>query len=257
MNQPDDASPSRWQGRASRLLAARLDPGTYLGLHLTVTLIAAALGLWLFGALLDALLDNATMVRWDVATSAAIHARVTQPGLRAFTIVSQLGSPAAMAFLAVAGAAVLWRQRRRTLVMGWIAAFAGGGVLDAVLKSVVHRDRPAYGTGVLVGHSYSFPSGHAMGSLIGYGMLAFVLARHWHPRAPWRRVAAGAAALLVLAVGVSRLYLGVHYPSDVLGGWAAGAAWLAACVAGVGIARQRQLDRLHAQPARSPAPELE
>jgi membrane-associated phospholipid phosphatase len=75
----------------------------------------------------------------------------------------------------------------------------------------------------------------AMASLITYGMLAYLLAVFWAKRW-WLRVAIVAAALLILAIGISRLYLGVHYFSDVVGGYAAGALWLSACITGIEIA---------------------
>src|SRR5205823_14113617 len=96
-----------------------------------------------------------------------------------------------------------------------------------------------YAAAFLHHYSWSFPSGHAMGSLIGYGMLAYVLVvLRFHRRSTQISVLLG-AALLIMAVGVSRLYLGVHYFSDVVGGYAAGLLWLAACISGVEIARRR------------------
>jgi undecaprenyl-diphosphatase len=230
---------SRWR----RFVAARLDSKAYLGLHFTVGLVVATLGLWLFGALLDAVLDDATMVRLDVAADAWVHARTTAAGLRVFDVVTQLGSPAAMGALAVGGALVLWRQRRHDALVAWLAAFLGGAALGKVLKTIVHRTRPAFGVAYLHGHSYSFPSGHAMGSIIGYSMLLYLLRLYWHPRRERRRLLVGAVALLVFLVGLSRVYLGVHYPSDVVGGWAAGAAWLAVCLTGVSVVHSREAIR--------------
>jgi len=108
-----------------------------------------------------------------------------------------------------------------------------------VLKLVIRRPRPAY-AGVFRHHyTSSFPSGHAMGSLIGYGMLAYVLTLLWiHSRGGQIAVVLG-AALLVVAIGLSRLYLGLHYFSDVVGGYAAGVLWLSACISGVEVARRR------------------
>jgi membrane-associated phospholipid phosphatase len=96
-----------------------------------------------------------------------------------------------------------------------------------------------YGAAYLTGHSYSFPSGHAMGSIIGIGMLLYVLGLYWHPSRLVRIASIVAACIFVGLVGVSRVYLGVHYPSDVMGGWAAGAAWMAVCVSGASFALHR------------------
>src|SRR5258708_35319200 len=96
-----------------------------------------------------------------------------------------------------------------------------------------------HGTHRMQAGSFSFPSGHAMGSMIGYGMLIWTLFVIWHPRHTWKVVIYLLAGLLVVAIGLSRIFLGVHYPSDVVGGWAAALAWLAVCITGVNVARHR------------------
>lgn len=184
-------------------------------------------------------MDDEGLVRWDLATAARLHARATPGGLRTFSVVTQFGSPAAMAGLALVGAFVLWRAGRRLLLLTWLAAFAGCGLLDAGLKAAVHRTRPEYAAAYLHGHSYSFPSGHAMGATVDYAMLAFAV-HHWGQGGGTRRwLPYGLAAAAALLVGASRLYLGVHYPSDVLGGYTAGLAWLAVCATGYAVARGR------------------
>lgn len=133
-----------------------------------------------------------------------------------------------MSVLALGVGLLLGIQRRWVVLGGWAAAFAGGGLLDEVLKLVIQRPRPPYATAFLHHYSWSFPSGHAMGSLIGYGMLAYVLVVLWiHARRTQISVVLG-AALLIVPIGLSRLYLGVHYFSDVVGGYAAGPLWLSA-----------------------------
>jgi undecaprenyl-diphosphatase len=118
--------------------------------------------------------------------------------------------------------------------VGWIAVFVGAQVLAIAIKAAVRRPRP--GTQVVMGSSYSFPSSHAMVSIAGLGMLAYVALLVWRPSQPWRYVIVAAAAALTVAVGASRVYLGVHYVSDVIGGYAAGATWAAICVAMTGVA---------------------
>jgi undecaprenyl-diphosphatase len=94
------------------------------------------------------------------------------------------------------------------------------------MKQGFRRDRPFFEDPLATASSFSFPSGHALVSLAVYGSLALVVARHTRSR---RRAAAilAVAAIWILAIGFSRLYLGVHFLSDVLAGYAAGAAWLA------------------------------
>ncbi len=229
--------------RLRGLWAGRIDPDSFLGLHLTVSLVVIAASIWIFSALLDAVLDNAVLVRWDMAIDLAIHQHMTPPSARMVDWVTQLGSPVAMTILGIVVAPVLWRTHR-TVCWGWIAAFVGGATLAQLLKMVVHRTRPPYGAAYLHGQSFSFPSGHAMGSIIGYGMLIY-LARHvWHAGQMQRRLALALAILIVIAIGASRVLLGVHYPSDVIGGWVAGLGWMAVCIAGIGIAQHRRMDRV-------------
>lgn len=153
--------------------------------------------------------------------------------------VSLAGAPVTVAVLTMVVAIVLAVARKRTLLMGWLAAVVGGGILDWGLKTMFRRPRPEGAGPFLNGHSWSFPSGHSMGSLIAYGMLAYLLLLF--ARTGRQRVAiVVAAAVLVLAIGFSRLYLGVHF-TDVIGGFAAAALWLSTCISGVEIARRRRL----------------
>jgi membrane-associated phospholipid phosphatase len=143
-----------------------------------------------------------------------------------------------MPVIGISGAIVLVYERRRLLLVAWLAAFVGGVLVDQLLKLLIHRARPLLAMQRLHITSYSFPSGHTMAATIGYGMLAYVTATYWRPPTLKRRFIYCAAAALAIAVGVSRVYLGVHFPTDVIGGFAAGTAWLAICVTGTRIARE-------------------
>jgi undecaprenyl-diphosphatase len=226
--------------RAWRWLVDRFDRRAHLGLHLTLALAVGVLAIWALSALLDAVLDNATLVHLDMLADARIHSFETPAGLALFTWISRIGSPASMAVLGAIGAVVLWIRHERRLCVMWIAAFAGSAVLERTLKVLVHRSRPPYAGAALARQSFSFPSGHAMGSFIGFGMLVYVVAAQWRMSRRVRVPLVVAASIIVLLVGVSRVYLGVHYPSDVLGGYAAAAAWMAACVGGLAIALHRR-----------------
>jgi membrane-associated phospholipid phosphatase len=83
-----------------------------------------------------------------------------------------------------------------------------------------------------------------MGSMIGYGMLLYLMHRAWAGRPRVRGAAYVLAVAIIFLIGLSRILLGVHYPSDVVGGWAAGAAWMAVCMTGISIAQQRRADRM-------------
>ncbi len=131
----------------------------------------------------------------------------------------------------------------------WMVVVTFGGLLDRKLKNKIQRPRPPtyaqmketterpHPTSEQIKPSWSFPSGHSMGSLVVYGMLAYLVV----PLLPrrWARVAlTGGLGLLVLLIGFSRIYLGWHYPSDVVGGFAAGAWWLGMWICCIEIVRE-------------------
>jgi undecaprenyl-diphosphatase len=123
-------------------------------------------------------------------------------------------------------ALLLLRKRLLMDALYVVLAYAGAEVITFGMKQGFRRERPFFEDPLATASSFSFPSGHALVSLSVYGSIAIVVARH----APGRRTAIAVlavAAVWVLAIGFSRLYLGVHFLSDVLAGLAAGAAWLA------------------------------
>jgi undecaprenyl-diphosphatase len=224
-------------------LRARLDRGSELGLRLTVSLALFCAALWAFSGILDSVLEDDSLVRWDRVINEWFHGHATPGGLRAFAVITQLGQPGVAVTVALVALWLLWR-RERVLLWGWLVGNAGGWVIDVVLKTTVHRDRPQYAAAYLHGHSYSFPSGHTMASMVCFPALAIVVATvlGWHGA---RRAALYVAAFSVVAsIAFSRVYLGVHYPSDVLGGAAAGFAWLVLCRMVVRWLRHRRHDPL-------------
>lgn len=132
-------------------------------------------------------------------------------------------------FLVPLGAFLAWRltrMGRRPAAILLVVAALGGEALDEALKLLFARPRPAAFFGLAQPETYSFPSGHSMASCCFYGALAMIAAARARSRARRWAIWAGAAALIV-CIGFSRIYLGVHYPSDVLGGYLAAVAWLA------------------------------
>lgn len=226
--------------RLGSFFAGRFARGGYLGLHLTLGLLVSVAALWLFGGVTEDVIHHDPLTVLDVQAAAWFRAHASPLGDRIAVIITMAGSPVAMALLAIVVAGVLSYRRSWIVLVGWMAAFAGGGALDWELKRMIHRPRPVGAAAFLLSHSFSFPSGHAMGSLLGYGMLAYLLTAFW----PWaRRHHRGVIIftfMLVLTIGLTRLYLGVHFLSDVIGGYAAGTVWLAGCVTGVEIARRQR-----------------
>jgi membrane protein DedA with SNARE-associated domain/membrane-associated phospholipid phosphatase len=232
-----------------RWLLRRLTPGQYLGLHLTVGLLAAAGSLWLFGGLAEDVLTGDPIVRLDRGVDDYLHSHATPSLTTFFLIITALGSIEAIVLLGMVVATFLAWGRRWLFLGSWLAAVAGSAVLNHLLKGLFARPRPHFAHPLLVESSYSFPSGHAMESFVVYGMLAYfaVLAlRSWESRVG---VIFGAALLIVL-IGFSRMYLGVHYLSDVLAGYAAGGVWLSALITGAEtIRRSKKEARLRGRTA--------
>ncbi|WP_217598006.1 phosphatase PAP2 family protein [Cohnella sp. GbtcB17] len=118
-------------------------------------------------------------------------------------------------------------QHRRELIL-FVFALAGSQLLNVVMKLAFHRERPDIHR-IIQAAGYSFPSGHSMGAFSLYGISAYLLWRHI-PVLWGRAILIAVSAALVLAIGVSRIYLGVHYPSDVIGGYLASGFWLASII---------------------------
>jgi undecaprenyl-diphosphatase len=150
--------------------------------------------------------------------------------------VTWLGSSGVLWTLTGAAAAVLALRRRWRLAVYLLVTGAGALVLDPVLKTLVGRLRPVVAHPVAYGNGNSFPSGHALGSIVCYGALFLVFVPA--ARGAWRRVLAAVFVTLIAAIGISRLLLGVHYVSDVLGGWALGIMWLGITAFAFELSRQ-------------------
>jgi membrane-associated phospholipid phosphatase len=168
---------------------------------------------------------------------------VVVDGLEAVSFLG--GMPWLLPFMTLAVVALAVRGRRREALFVAVTA-ASGAILNDVLKALVSRERPVFPDPLHVADGWSFPSGHAMAATICYGALVLVGATWLAPRA-WRFAVAG-AVLLVLAIGATRVLLGVHYPSDVVAGHVAGLAWLAGASALVPLAATPRLRRTPGTP---------
>ncbi len=214
----------------------RLSPHGYMGLQLTIGVMCLAGASWLFGGIAEDVVHRDPLTVVDRQVSAWLHVRTT-PGMQSvMTAATALGSAKVVAGIAgLAAVALAWRRSwYRLLALALV--LPGGMLLDVVLKAAFHRSRPDFGGATAIFHGYSFPSGHAMAATLLYGLLAaFAVAsvRSWR----WRMRAVAGAAVVVLMVAFSRMYLGAHYLSDVLGAMAAGAGWLALCLIAVNTLR--------------------
>jgi undecaprenyl-diphosphatase len=184
--------------------------------------LAALLSLFLFAKLASEMREGET-VGFDNGVRGWVH-QFASPGMtQAMTFISLLGYDILLAELVIAILIFLRIGWRRAAI--WLSVTMVGSVLlDLTLKHVFHRPRPVPYFGDAP-HSYSFPSGHALASFCFYGVLAGLIVDRAERLSV--RVAVGVlAAVLVLGIGISRIYLGVHYPSDVVAGYIAAAMWV-------------------------------
>jgi len=222
------------------------------GLRLALSLAISLAALWLFTEVADNVIDQDRLSHFDALVTAGLAPWRTATGLEIARVVSWFGTSLAMSILALVVLLTLHRRNWRAVVVGWTLVLGGGKLVEAVLKHAFHRTRPIGALQHLADPSYSYPSGHSMGAMIGYGLLAYlVLLRVHRPIA--RGTVTMAAALIILAVGLSRLVLAVHFFTDVIGGYAAGAVWLALSLTAASAARQRFIEasshRAHHQAA--------
>jgi membrane-associated phospholipid phosphatase len=194
-----------------------------VGLPLLGALFALAASLWIFGLIAGDIVENETAN--DQRLADWLHGRATDPLTDVFHGITFLGNFVTLLAVTIVAVAILWRKQRRTDAVFVALAFVGAQVLSSGMKLGFRRDRPFFPDPLATEHTYSFPSGHALVSLTVYGALALLLARELSSNGRRALLFAG-AAVLVLAIGFSRLYLGVHFLSDVLAGFAAGIAWL-------------------------------
>ncbi len=200
-----------------------------VGVFITAGALLALAGTWAFAALAVHVRTGATqafddtILRWVGAHQVPwLHVAMLQ--------VTALGTGVVVMMVVAVAALFLWLTRHRHSAALLLVTTVVGILINSMLKDVFHRDRPSiFSSGVEV-FSSSFPSGHSMSAAIVYGTVAYLAARL--QRRHWSRVlTAIIALLLILLIAASRIYLGVHYPSDTAAGLVIGFAWAAFCMA--------------------------
>ena len=208
------------------------------------TVLASVLGLWIFAVIAGLTMAGRTQA-FDEHVLLAVR-RSESPGvpigprwleLAAIEFTS-LGSGAVLLTIIAVVAGYLALERRFGMMGLTLAASLGGMVLSSGLKGAFGRGRPTVVPRLAEVHSPSFPSGHSMISAVVFLTLGALLARN-ASRRRLRVYFLGVAVLITVLVGVSRVYLGVHYPSDVMAGWTAGALWALLCTAVAHVLQRR------------------
>lgn len=223
-----------------RQAESRFSPLSYLLAYLLAGFALIAGAAALFAEIAENLGDGRKLGQLDLLFSNALQTNVAKPTLQVFASLTHLGDPLTLAAIGLAVALVLLWQRHFLLCAAWALALVGNALLNPTLKSIFARARPLHEHGLTAASGYSFPSGHSSGAVVAYGMLAYVLVRllpaHWSSA---RLPVVLAAAAVACTVGSSRVFLQVHFASDVLAGFASGTAWLGVCIAAAEVVRYR------------------
>jgi undecaprenyl-diphosphatase len=169
------------------------------------------------------------VARFDEAVAAFVQSFETPPLTAIMKLFTFIGSTPVVVVLTLAVLAFLYRvlHHRRELVL-FVVVIAGSAAANYVLKAIFHRERPSVHR-LIEETGYSFPSGHSMGAFSMYATIAFLVWKHIPTRAGriWTIIA---CSFMILMIGTSRIYLGVHYPSDVIGSYLASGCWFTLAV---------------------------
>jgi membrane-associated phospholipid phosphatase len=219
-------------------LRARFSSQGHLGLHLTIGTCVLIGMTWLFGSIAEDVMTSEPIVVTDAQVAQWFHTHAT-PALTEFMLaLTNMHGTLGILTLSVLLGFFLFRKKDWYWLVTLVICVPNGLLLNVLLKQIFQRARPGFDNPLLTLSTYSFPSGHTAGATLFYGVLsAYLIYRN--PRWHWRMLIAACAVVMVGMVGLSRMYLGVHYLSDVLAAIAWSSAWLALCLTAVTTWRRR------------------
>jgi membrane-associated phospholipid phosphatase len=209
----------------------------YLGLHAVLGFAIAIGAVTVFFELADEIGIDESLAQFDAELATALGHHLSYETLRVFSLITVLGNREVLTVFAAIVTVALLIWKRWVLAAAWFTATACGGLMNLMLKGIFERPRPLHEHGLVTETSFSFPSGHASGSMLIYSLLGYLIVRHT-PKV-WHIPVTVAMVAVIIFVGSSRVLLQVHYFSDVLAGYASAAAWVALCVAGLEAVRWR------------------
>jgi undecaprenyl-diphosphatase len=234
--------------RLHRFLAARFSPEGEMGIHFTIGVVLILCAAWAFGAIAEDVVNGDAITLVDVRLARWFRAHASPGFTDAMLFITHwngiLGSSIMGGLLAI----WFWHRKAHYWLVVDLVAVPGGMLLNVALKHVFHRTRPSLEDPLLTLTTYSFPSGHTAAATVFYGLVACYLVRRV-PGGPKRAAVIAACCLMVMLVALSRMYLGVHYLSDVLAASAEGVAWLAVCITAVSTLQRRRIARARGREA--------
>ena len=203
-----------------------------------IAIVGAILLIFLFGLLADAVFDK-SLTNPDHNIALWSYSLASAPLTFFLNVITEIGSPVGTGILTVITFGLLIWRKHYSLAWLLIILMVGSVILNESLKLIFRRTRPDLLPGGQHLSSYSFPSGHATGSICFYGFLIW-LSFHFI-KIPWLKwLAIAGAVLMILLIGFSRIYLGVHYPTDVLGGYLSGGSLLIIFMTAYSFYRKRK-----------------
>ncbi|MEA5505708.1 phosphatase PAP2 family protein [Halotia wernerae UHCC 0503] len=209
-----------WLHRIHRRLAPLV---TTIGI---VGLASCLLILFVLAKLADEVLEREAFA-FDTTFLLWLH-QFANPSLdNLMLFITNLGNPSTVVTVAGVTFLLLWWQCYREEAKVFVLVCLGGVILNRGLKLFFSKPRPELWHGLIDETSFSFPSGHALGSMVLYGFIAYELATHYPQFA---KVIYSLTVILIAAIGISRLYLGVHWPTDIIAGYGVGFLWLMICI---------------------------
>ncbi|MEO5498987.1 MAG: phosphatase PAP2 family protein [Candidatus Saccharimonadales bacterium] len=203
--------------------------------RLFIAFICVTGPIFLFINLADEVRDNDTLV-FDEMILRTVNGFET-PLLDAVTVgLTQLGGVVGVTVLTVGLATLLYTRKMRQRAAILVTGVGGAAFLNILLKTVFQRDRPELWERIVTENSFSFPSGHAMASS---ALALSIIVIFWPTR--WRWIAVIGSLVYVIIIAFTRLYLGVHYPTDIVAGWMVSAAWIGSIVVAVNYRKWKSL----------------
>jgi undecaprenyl-diphosphatase len=194
---------------------------------------------WIFIAIAEDVVTSDPLVAFDVRVSEWLQYHRNDWLTWVMLLITDLHSTVGVILMSVLASAYWWKRRLRYWVSTAAMTIGGGMLLNLLLKNVFQRSRPHLPDSILTLTSYGFPSGHTMAATVLWGTLcAFAVSqlRNWGMRV----LASLAAAAMIALIAFSRVYLGAHYLTDVLGAIAEGLAWLGFCFTAMEVLRRRR-----------------
>ncbi len=192
-----------------------------------IATLVMTMGILVFGVIAT-LMHTGQLTAFDQATVAAAVASTPSMMLHFFAIITHLGDSITYTVICMAMALLLLLYKRYALAATVVMAIGGNSILNPALKSLFERVRPLHEHGLVIANGWSFPSGHTSGAVVTYGILTYLLLKllptRWHP------LCMAAGVTVAFSIGCSRIFVQVHYLSDVLAGFMSGTVWLTLCI---------------------------